>query len=70
VDDRALEPRDEVIDLDALAGDWFSHDVDPRYAELPCYVQLDEDDDAVSPFIDEIPLDMRGHRLPRRVFRS
>jgi hypothetical protein len=71
LDDRAFEPIDDAIDLDALAGDWFAHDVDPHYAELPCYVPLDDEDDvSISPFIDEVPMDMRGQRMPRRVFRS
>ena len=69
VDDRALEPFDEMIDLDALAGDWFADGRDPHYADLPCYVPLDDEDDgAISPFIDEIPIDVRGGRLPRRTF--
>lgn len=70
MDERAFEPFDEVIDLDALAGGWFAHDADPHYAELPCYVPLDDDDDAISPFIDEVPLNARGHRLPRRAYRA
>lgn len=72
MDDRALGSFDEAIDLDALAGDWFADDgADPHYAELPCYVPLDDDDDvAISPFIDEGPMDMRAKRMPRCIFRS
>lgn len=47
-----LDPLDPLFDLDALAGEWFAASADPHYAELPCYVPLDNDDD-FGPFGDE-----------------
>jgi len=41
-----LEPFDD----DALAGDWFEPVSDPHYSRLPCYVSLDDEDDAYGPF--------------------
>ena len=67
----------DISDIDALAGTSFAADVDPHYADLPCYVPLDVDDDG-SPFsdvdgvapYDEMPARTDGRAHTSRARRS
>lgn len=56
--DAILVPLDDdpvLPVLDELAGDWLAPDLDPHYADLPCYVPL-IDDEGLEPFALDVPL--------------